>query len=82
MDPTTVTNSGSPPARLNLAQASSRPSLRHRIEYYSALSLLKLLGALPHRLARAAGRNSGVSQLLVLAPPAQSGLVQFEAGFP
>jgi KDO2-lipid IV(A) lauroyltransferase len=29
------------------------PSLRHRVEYCVALSVLKVLGALPHRLARA-----------------------------
>ena len=53
MDPTMVTNSATPPPRLNLAQPSPRTSLRHRMEYYAALILLKLLGALPHRLTRA-----------------------------
>jgi len=53
MDTTTVTNSDTPLLRLNLPQPSPRPSLRHRMEYYSALSLLKLLGVLPHRLTRA-----------------------------
>ena len=53
MDPTTVTNSGTPPPRPNLAQPSLRTSLRQRMEYYAALILLKLLGALPHRLTRA-----------------------------
>ena len=53
MDPTMVTNSATPPPRLNLAQPSPRTSLRHRMEYYAALILLKLLGALPHGLTRA-----------------------------
>ena len=53
MDQSPVTNSDSPLVQPNLLPSSPVPSLRDRIEYYAALSLLKLLGALPHRLTRA-----------------------------
>ena len=53
MEQTAVTNSGTPPPHPNLPQAPSRPSLRQRMEYFVVLVLLKLLGALPHRLTRA-----------------------------
>jgi len=52
MDPSAVTNSDTPLLQTNVTQPV-RPSLRHRLEYYAAAGLLKLLGALPHRLARA-----------------------------
>ena len=48
-------NSAGPPERLNHDHASAQPSLRHRIEYYAAFGLLRLLGALPHRWARVLG---------------------------
>jgi len=53
MSPSTVTNSETQPQRLNSALSTPHPSLRHRIEYYAALGLLRLLGFLPRRLARA-----------------------------
>ena len=53
MDHTSVSNSDIPPHRPSPTQSSSPPSLRHRIEYFAAFSLLKLLGVLPHRLTRA-----------------------------
>lgn len=52
MDPSAVTNSETPPPESNAVQPPSPPSRRQRLEYYVALSLLKLLGALPHRLTR------------------------------
>jgi KDO2-lipid IV(A) lauroyltransferase len=55
MDHNAASNSASPPPRVNLSRTSPRPSLRHRIEYYAALSLLKVLGAAPHGVARALG---------------------------
>ncbi len=53
MDTPTVAKSDAPPEQPNPIPPSPRPSLRHRTEYYAALSLLKLLGMLPHRLTRA-----------------------------
>jgi len=53
MDLTKVSNSDTPPQRPKPTQAPSPPSLRHRMEYYAAFSLLKLLRMLPHRLTRA-----------------------------
>jgi len=53
MEPRTVAKSGTSCQPPNLAQPSSRPSVRYRVEYYAASVLLKLLGSLPHRMARA-----------------------------
>jgi len=53
MDPPTGAKSVAASQPPNLTPHSSRPSRRHRVEYYAALALLRLLGFLPHRIARA-----------------------------
>lgn len=54
-----VVNGSPPPAAPpNQAATSSRHCLRHRLEYLAVASLLRLLGWLPHRVAR------GVSAVL------------------
>ena len=51
MEPATANHSATTPSS---AEPGARPSIRHRLEYGLAWSVLKALGALPHRLARAA----------------------------
>jgi KDO2-lipid IV(A) lauroyltransferase len=53
MDSPTVHNSIPPAAPRDGSEPPRLPSLRHRFEYYVALSVLKVLGGLPHGLARA-----------------------------
>jgi KDO2-lipid IV(A) lauroyltransferase len=53
MDPSTLNNSATPPVPADQVERLPRPSFRQRLEYYAALSVLKGLGALPHRVARA-----------------------------
>ncbi len=40
------------PALSDEVQGAVRPSLRHRLEYFTAQSVLRFLGWLPHRMAR------------------------------
>ena len=48
-----TTNIATTPVPSNQVERSSQASFRHRIEYYAAFSILKFLGWLPHRVARA-----------------------------
>ncbi len=49
----TLEDSAVSPGPANEAGRPVRPSFRQRVEYSAVLSLLKILGGLPHRLARA-----------------------------
>ena len=70
------------PRGVNQPQPIPSYSLRHRLEYYLAHSLLKLLGWLPHRLARAVGRGIAFLVYCLWARLRRVGLFNLRLVFP
>ncbi len=61
MGQSTLKSSSAPPEAENETRRADPPSFRQRFEYFAALSVLKFLGWLPHRLAR--GISAGLAAL-------------------